>query len=104
MSIVSVIYSISLILKLSVLYRFRLSDLGENPRDIAMICLPAIVSLIDHRINGGLDSQQFHGIDLFLQAMVVAKVVVLLYNHKDHYIDRFWSFIKMNWRMAPSCY
>jgi len=101
--IVSVIYFISLILKLNVLLHFKLADLGGSFREVGLICSPAIVSLVDHYICGGV-CQQYHWIDVLLQVFVVLKIVVLLYKHKDHYVDRLISVMRENIKIVPSCF
>jgi hypothetical protein len=100
-NLISAIYIISIAIKIIVLARFEVADLGNSRTIVALICLPAVVSAIDKRLCAGL-TEQYHGVDLLIQLMIIGKVFVKLYYCKDHYFDRLTRFIKLVSQCCPS--
>ena len=100
-NLISAIYIVSIIFKIVVLVRFQVVDLGESRTTVGLICLPALVSLIDKRLGNGL-TEQYHGIDLLIQLLIIGKVFIKLYHCKEHYVERVARFIKLVSQCCPS--
>ena len=98
--LISAIYFVSIILKIVVLARIDLVDLGTSRSMVALICLPAIVAVIDKRLGG--ITEQYHWLDLLVQLLIIFKVFLKLYHCKDHYRERLTRFSRLVLQCCPS--
>ena len=99
-NVISAIYFVSILLKFLVWARFDLIGFANSRSMVTIICLPAIVSVVDKRMGG--ITEQYHWVDLLVQLLIIIKVFFRLYHCKDHYLERITNFCTLVSQCCPS--